>query len=369
MKYLFINSVAGFGSTGRIILSACERLEQQGHTCRIAYGRQATQCGVPTIAIGSPWDYRFHALCHRIFGTGGFGSRAATARFLRQVREYDPDVIWLHNVHGYYIHLGELFTYLRGCGKPIFWTLHDCWSFTGHCAYFDYVGCDRWKTGCHDCPQKRAYPASILLDNSRKNYEKKRELFTGIPNVTLIVPSHWLESRVKESFLRDYPVKVVYNTVNREIFKPTPGNFREKYGLENKIILLGVASVWDERKGLRDFLALHDLLDEEYAIVLIGLSAKQIQSLPAGILGLPRTNSVQELAEAYTAADVFLNPSTEETFGMTILEAHCCGTPSLVYQGTACEEVASLYGGRAVPRGAEELHRAIESMYHKEESL
>lgn len=137
-------------------------------------------------------------------------------------------MIWLHNVHGYYIHLGELFAYLRGCGKPIFWTLHDCWSFTGHCAYFDYVGCDRWKTGCHDCPQKHAYPASILLDNSRKNYEKKRALFTGIPNVTLIVPSHWLESRVKESFLKDYPVKVVYNTVNREIFKPTPGNFHGK---------------------------------------------------------------------------------------------------------------------------------------------
>ena len=224
------------------------------------------------------------------------------------------------------------------------------------------MGCDRWKTGCHDCPQKRAYPASILLDNSRKNYEKKRELFTGIPDVTLIVPSHWLESRVKESFLRDYPVKVVYNTVNREIFKPTPGNFREKYGLENKIILLGVASVWDERKGLRDFLALHDLLDEEHAIVLIGLSAKQIQSLPAGILGLPRTNSVQELAEAYTAADVFLNPSTEETFGMTVLEARCCGTEAVVYQGTACEEVVSQFGGVAVPRGAAHLLEAVEQI-------
>ena len=180
--------------------------------------------------------------------------------------------------------------------------------------------------------------------------------------MTLIVPSHWLESRVKESFLRDYPVKVVYNTVNREIFKPTPGNFREKYGLENKIILLGVASVWDERKGLRDFLALHDLLEEEYAIVLNGLSAKQIQSLPAGILGLPRTNSVQELAEAYTAADVFLNPSTEETFGMTVLEARCCGTEAVVYQGTACEEVVSQFGGVAVPRGAAHLLEAVEQI-------
>lgn len=363
MKYLFINSVAGFGSTGRIAAEQCRGLMAQGHECVLAFGREEANCSdIPTVRIGTPMDYRLHGAESRLLDDSGFGSRRATRRFLDWVREYDPDVIWLHNVHGYYIHLGELFPYLRGCGKTIFWTLHDCWSFTGHCAYFDYVGCDRWKTGCHDCPQKRAYPASILLDNSRKNYEKKRELFTGIPNVTLIVPSHWLESRVKESFLRDYPVKVVYNTVNREIFKPTPGNFREKYGLENKIILLGVASVWDERKGLRDFLALHDLLDEEYAIVLIGLSAKQIQSLPAGILGLPRTNSVQELAEAYTAADVFLNPSTEETFGMTVLEARCCGTGAVVYQGTACEEVVSQFGGVAVPRGAEHLLEAVEQI-------
>ena len=363
MKYLFIKSVAGFGSTGRIAAEQCRGLMAQGHECVLAFGREEANCSdIPTVRIGTPMDYRLHGAESRLLDDSGFGSRRATRRFLDWVREYDPDVIWLHNVHGYYIHLGELFTYLRGCGKPIFWTLHDCWSFTGHCAYFDYVGCDRWKTGCHDCPQKRAYPASILLDNSRKNYEKKRELFTGIPNVTLIVPSRWLESRVKESFLRDYPVKVVYNTVNREIFKPTPGNFREKYGLENKIILLGVASVWDERKGLRDFLALHDLFDEEYAIVLIGLSAKQIQSLPAGILGLPRTNSVQELAEAYTAADVFLNPSTEETFGMTVLEARCCGTEAVVYQGTACEEVVSQFGGVAVPRGAAHLLEAVEQI-------
>lgn len=195
----------------------------------------------PRCASERPWIFGSTGPKSRLLDDSGFGSRPGDPRrFLAWVREYDPDVIWLHNVHGYYIHLGELFAYLRGCGKPIFWTLHDCWSFTGHCAYFDYVGCDRWKTGCHDCPQKRAYPASILLDNSRKNYEKKRALFTGIPNVTLIVPSHWLESRVKESFLKDYPVKVVYNTVNREIFKPTPGNFREKYGLENKIILLAL---------------------------------------------------------------------------------------------------------------------------------
>ena len=364
MKYLFINSVYGFGSTGRLIADKCEQLKNEGHECAAAYGRTCADNGAAQlIRIGTKSDHLFHAGITRLYDLNGYGSRAATQRLLSQIEHFRPDVIWLHNLHGYYLNIELLFKWLKKHPQiKILWTLHDCWSFTGHCAYFDYVGCDRWKTGCHDCPQKRAYPASILLDNSRKNYEKKRELFTGIPDVTLIVPSHWLESRVKESFLRDYPVKVVYNTVNREIFKPTPGNFREKYGLENKIILLGVASVWDERKGLRDFLALHDLLDEEHAIVLIGLSAKQIQSLPAGILGLPRTNSVQELAEAYTAADVFLNPSTEETFGMTVLEARCCGTEAVVYQGTACEEVVSQFGGVAVPRGAAHLLEAVEQI-------
>ena len=169
MKYLFINSVAGFGSTGRIAAEQCRGLMAQGHECVLAFGREEANCSdIPTVRIGTPLDFRLHGAKSRLLDDSGFGSRRATRRFLDWVREYDPDVIWLHNVHGYYIHLGELFPYLRGCGKTIFWTLHDCWSFTGHCAYFDYVGCDRWKTGCHDCPQKRAYPASILLDNSRK---------------------------------------------------------------------------------------------------------------------------------------------------------------------------------------------------------
>ena len=221
------------------------------------------------------------------------------------------------------------------------------------------MGCQKWKTGCHHCPQKGTYPASFLADNSRKNYLRKRTLFTGIPNLTLTVPSHWLEGRVKESFLKDYPVEVIYNQVDKSVFKPTPGDFREKYHLENTKIILGVASVWEERKGLKDFLALSKLLSGEYRIVLIGLNDRQLAALPKEILGLPRTDNVRQLVQAYTAADVFVCPSTEETFGMTVLEACCCGTKTVVYQDTACEEVAKAYGGIAVPRGAEHLRGAI----------
>lgn len=360
MKYLFINSVAGFGSTGRIAAEKCRELMAQGQECVLAYGRDKANCDdIPTVCIGSKMAYTLHGLESRLLDDQGFGSRGATRRFLHWVREYDPDVIWLHNLHGYYLNLEQLFGYLKTCGKPIFWTLHDCWSFTGHCAYFDYVRCHKWKTGCHHCPQKKTYPASLLLDGSRRNWEKKRELFTGIPNLTLITPSQWLAGRVREGILGDYPVEVVYNTINTEIFKPTPSDFREKYGLSDKKILLGVASVWEERKGLKDFVALSGLLDDSWKIVLVGLTREQQKTLPGSILALPRTNSMEDLARIYTAADVYVSPSVEETFGMTAMEARACGTEAIVYKDTACEEVVNQFGGIAVDRGPEHIHRAI----------
>ena len=360
MKYLFINVVAGYGSTGRIAADKCRELNAQGHTCVLAYGRMKTGCdGIQTVKIGSEFGVKCHALESRMLDNSGFGSRRATIAFLKWVREFDPDVIWLHNIHGYYIHIVELFSYLRSCGKKIIWTLHDCWAFTGHCVYFDYVQCEKWQTGCHSCPQKHTYPESLLLDNSCRNYQRKKTLFTGIPNLTLTVPSHWLESRVKRSFLKDYPVEVIYNQVDKAVFKPTPGDFRRKYNLEGKKILLGVASVWEERKGLRDFIALSKLLDDRFRIVLIGLNSRQLASLPETILGLPRTDNVLQLVQAYSEADVFICPSTEETFGMTVLEACCCGCKTVVYQDTACEEVADAFGGIAVPRGVEHLKDAI----------
>ena len=363
MKYLFINSVAGFGSTGRIAAEKCRELMAEGHECVLAFGRDKANCDdIPTVQIGSALDYRLHAVRCRLLDDHGFGSRSATKRFLNWVKQYDPDVIWLHNIHGYYIHIGLLFDYLRNSGKEIIWTLHDCWSFTGHCAYFDFARCDKWKTGCHSCPQNHTYPQSLLLDNSRKNYEMKQSLFTGIPDLRLVVPSRWLEKRVRQSFLKDYPVEVLYNTINRDIFKPTPGDFRKKHGLEDKIVLLGVASVWDARKGLSDFMKLAGMLDDRYKIVLIGLSPEQIQSLPDAMLGLPRTNNLEELVQAYTEADIFLNPSVEETFGMTAMEARCCGTEAIVYQDTACEEIVNQFGGIAVPRGAQHLYAAVKEL-------
>ena len=339
MKYLFINSVAGWGSTGRIAAEQCRELMAQGHSCVLAFGRGEVKCpDVPTMRIGSDLDNNLHGIRTRLLDDHGFGSAAATRHFLEQVREFDPDVIWMHNVHGYYIHIGLLFDYLRSCGKKIYWTLHDCWSFTGHCSYFDFAECDRWKTGCHHCPQKDTYPASKLLDGSKSNYLRKKALFAGIPNLTVVTPSKWLAGLVKESFLKEYPVEVRYNPIDTNTFKPTESDFRQKHGLVDKKILLGVAGVWEERKGMRDFVKLAAMLDTSWKIVLVGVPEDMARTLPGQILALPRTSSAMELAQIYSAADVFANPTYEDNLPTVNLEARACGTRIVSYDTGGCAE-------------------------------
>lgn len=363
MRILFINSVCGIGSTGRICTDLAQQLEAEGNEVKIAYGRWAE---VPekyqrfAHYIGSDFEVKLHALQTRLFDTNGFGSKRATKKFLKWADEYDPDVVWLHNLHGYYINVEMLFDWIKKRPQmQVKWTLHDCWSFTGHCSYFTMVKCEQWKGHCSYCSQLRRYPACYLMSSVSKNFERKRRAFTGVKNMTLITPSKWLADLTRQSFLKEYPVEVHYNTIDTNVFKPTPSDFRERYNLQDKIIVLGVANVWDERKGLMDFYKLAQMLDERYAIVLVGLSEKQINDLPKNIKGIRRTNSPQELATIYTAADVFVNPSVEETFGMTPVEAQACGTPSIVYEDTACEEVAQQNGSMVVPQDVNALYQAI----------
>lgn len=366
MKYLQISTVMSFGSIGRIMRQNYDAKVAQGWECLIAYGRGDTVAGYNSIRIGNDWDIRMQGLETRLFDLHGYGSKKATKEFLQKMDEWQPDIVQLHNVHGYYINFELLFDWLKEHPKQqVIWTLHDCWAFTGHCSYFTAVGCEQWKSRCERCPQLRRYPACYTKGNVSRNYARKKAAFTGVPNMKLIVPSHWLEGLVKQSFLKDYPVEVVYNTIDTNIFKPTPSDFRERYGLQNKKIVLGVASVWEERKGLNDFIKLAQMLDDTYAIVLVGLTEKQIKQMPKRILGIRRTNSPQELAAIYTAADVFVNPSVEETFGMTTVEAHACGTDTIVYQETACEEVSRRCGGRVVQPGVNGLYGAITGINRK----
>ena len=335
MKVLFINSVCGIGSTGRICTDLAQEYEAQGHEVKIAYGRDGN---VPekfikyAVRIGTDLDVKVHGIKSQLLDKHGLGSIRATEVFLKWAEEYKPDMLWLHNIHGYYINYELLFSWIKKHPEmEVKWTLHDCWAFTGHCSYFTLAKCDKWKAHCEKCPQPKKYPARLLFDNSKQNYDRKRDAFCGVNKMTLITPSKWLSELVKESFLREYPVEVLYNTIDTEVFKPVSSKFREKNGLKDKKIVLGVASPWDERKGLEDFIWLANHLDDNYRIVLVGLTPEQISSLPTNIIGIQRTNNVQELVELYSAADVFVNPTHEDNYPTTNLEARACGTPVITY--------------------------------------
>lgn len=332
MKVLQINSVCGVGSTGRIATDLYKVLEEHGHKCKIAYGRGNAPEDIDTIKIGTNFDNYLHVFKTRMFDEHGFGSVDATKKFIEEVKKYDPDIIHLHNIHGYYINIEILFEYLREANKPVIWTLHDCWAFTGHCAYFDFVGCDKWKYGCEKCPQKSEYPTSKTKDNSKLNYEKKKKIFTSINNMTIVTPSNWLANLVKESFLGEYNVEVINNGIDLDVFKPTESNFRKKYDLQDKFIILGVASDWSERKGLKYFIELEQKLSEQYKIVIVGVNKKQKDELSKNIISITRTNNPKELAEIYTSADLFVNPTLEDNFPTTNLESLACGTPVITFK-------------------------------------
>lgn len=333
MKYLFINSVYGIGSTGKIIAQQCHKLQEEGNQCLVAYGRKIIpDSSVPSIRIGKPIDYKLHGFFTRCFDFHGFCSKHATIEFLKKVEIYAPDVVWLHNLHGYYINIELLFTWLKKHPEiQVYWTLHDCWTFTGHCSHFTMARCDHWKSGCKNCPQLREYPATYGTDHSKRNYMRKYAAFTGVKNMQLITPSMWLANLTRESFLAEYPVEIVNNTVDKNIFKPTMSDFRQRLNLENKFIVLGVSAKWEQTKGLPDMLKLRERLPSEYVIVLVGATKSQIKSFPDGVIGITRTDNQTELAGIYTVADVFVNPTHQDNYPTVNLEARACGTPVITY--------------------------------------
>ena len=402
MKILFINAVCVSDSPGVIASSKAKEFLNEGHEIMFAYGRDNV---VPdwlrpySYKIGSDLEVNIHGVCTRLFDRHGFCSTKGTEEFLKEAEEFNPDIVWLHNLHGYYINVEKLFKWIKS--RPnmrVKWTLHDCWAFTGHCAYFTYAACDKWKTLCKKCPQKNMYPKSFI-DNSKSNYERKKELFTGVNDMTIITPSKWLADLVKESYLSEYDVEVVNNTINTDVFKPSPSSFRLDYQLGDKKILLGVASPWSARKGLEHIIKLASMLDDNYVVVLVGLSSEQIKDLPkdfegikfienvgkssmfstkhtdvtvddlpagqvhfenkngcavvqdpramrniiytnatdksysfgANIIAFERTDSAEELAQFYTAADYFVNTTLEENYPTVNLEAIACGTKVITY--------------------------------------
>lgn len=334
MKVLIINSVCGIKSTGRICVSLASAFAAAGDTVRIAYGREAVpEAALPyAVRIGSDASVKRNALICRALDNDGLSAKAATRKFLAWAEEFGPDLLWLHNLHGYYLNVEMLFAWIKSRpGMEVRWTLHDCWAFTGHCSYFTFAGCGKWKTACGKCPQKREYPTSLILDRSRRNFERKRAAFTGVRNMKLITPSRWLADLVGQSFLREYGVEVVHNTVDPEVFRPTPGNIREQLGISDKKMILGASPYWQPSKGYGDFFNLADKIPPDTVIVLVGVTEKQLAEMKPNMIGIRRTDSARKLAELYTAADVFFNPTYEDNYPTVNLEAAACGTPVVTY--------------------------------------
>ena len=360
MNIVQINGGA-VGSTGKIMfgISAVCTDEKQETLCAAPEVSSGNKTGRNLYIIQNNNHRKINVLLDRITGRHNMHSKIATERLLKVISGFKPDIIQLHNLHEAYINLPMLFKYIKKHNIKTVWTLHDCWAFTGHCPYFDIVGCNKWKTGCYGCPQYKEYPKS-LFDNSKYMYRLKKKWFTGVENMTIVTPSEWLASLVKESYLKDYPVKVINNGIDLNVFKPTESDFRKKYALENKYIVLGVAFGWGRRKGLDVFVELARRLDKEkYKVVLVGTDDNVDKLLPENIISIHRTQNQTELAKICSAADVFANPTREENYPTVNMEALACGTPVVTFNTGGSPEMLDETCGAAVARND------IDAMYNE----
>ena len=348
-----INTVVN-NSTGRIMHDIQREADISGMETLSIVGRRHVYTDVPCVKFGNALSFWIHVIWTTLTDRHGLEpvlSVIYTRKMVRRIREANPDIIHLHNIHGYYLHYPTLMKYLAYEYKgKIIWTFHDLWPITGHCPHYIAVNCNKWMTGCNHCPNKKRYPVSLGLDGSRKNYEIKKELFTSLSNLTITVPSEWMASQVRQSFMGKYPVEVIHNGIDTAVFDHNrlavdsdteSSRCVGKTSWSDKKILLSVASIWDERKGLKDLVALSDKLSDDYVMVIVGLSKHQISRLPKGVIGITRTENIDELVSLYSRAHIFINPSLEESFSLVTVEALSCGCPCIVLDTSAVAELVN----------------------------
>lgn len=346
-KLLQINVTANWGSTGKIAEQIGLKAMEQGWESYIAYGRSMNPSKSKLIKVGRMLNVYEHYLENRIFDNEGLASRIPTKQFIKKIEEIKPDIIHLHNIHDHWLNYKILFEYLNTLDTPIVWTQHDCWAFTGGCMHFVHTNCERWKSECEKCLYSKK-----LLDKSKKHFNLRKHFFVANKNLVLVPVSHWLENEVKQSFFKNHQVVPILNGVDINSFKPLKQTIvREKYGIGDRFMLVGLATAWSARKGLKDYLELSKHISDDEVIVLVGLRKKQIENLPKNIIGIKRTSNVQELAELYSTANIVLNLSYEETFGLTTVEGFACGTPGIVYNKTASPELIEEGVGYVVEAG------------------
>lgn len=356
-KLFQINVVANSGSTGKIAEQIGVLAENKGWDCYMAYGRWAYNSSLKLYKIGSKKDIYLHGLKSILFDKHALGSVGATLSLIDEINKVKPDIIHLHNIHGYYLNLPVLCDFLAEYKKPIVMTLHDCWTITGHCVHFQDIGCDKWKNGCHHCPNLKGYPKSLFIDNSRNNWIIKKESFQKILSLLTIVPvCNWLGDIVSQSYLKNASRKVIVNGIDLEVFKPYSdmSSLRKKYEVDNKYVLLAVSNGWNSTKGFEDILWLRNKLSDEFIFILVGVSPNQKKKLPKGIIGVCRTENVSQLVELYSMADVFLNPTYQDTLPTVSIEALSCGTPVIGYDTGGSADIIDETVGMLIERGDKE---------------
>lgn len=349
MKVLQVNTYCGYGSTGKIAVDIATGLDVDDE-CYIAYGYFETSYTnhYNLLKYRNTLAYKIKLLFNRLRGTTGYTNSNRTKNFCKWIDQYNPDVIHLHNLHGDYLNIEVLFEFLKKRNYPIVWTFHDCWPFTGRCAYFDYNGCTKWQIGCYSCQFKKVFPISYIFDTSREEWIKKKALFQGLKNLTIVTPSRWLANLVKKSFLCDYPIITINNGIDLTNFqhRDNVDDIIDKYNINNKKVILGVAGSWSYRKGLNYFIELSQILPDNLQIVLIGLSDSQISKLSQNIIGIKHTASVLELSKWYSLSAVYVNPTLDDNYPTTNLEAQACGTPVITFETGGSPE--SVQFGRVV---------------------
>lgn len=344
MRVIQINSVYKQGSTGRIVENLHKAYLRSGIDSYVFYGRGPKIKEKNILKISHILSIIWHGISSRLFDNHGLNSKRVTKRLIRRIKTINPDIIHLHNIHGYYLNYPILFEYFKKIFKgEIVWTMHDCWAFTGHCAYYTYANCDKWESHCQNCPQTKEYPKSVLKDNSYNNFEQKKDSFNGLKKLSIITPSIWLKKEINKSFLSNYHVEVKNNGVDKSIFKPGPSSFRQKFNLENKIIILGVANIWEKRKGLKYIVALLRYLMDDEHIVIIGKSKFLETFTHPSLTHISQTENIYDLADIYKASDVFFNPTLEDNYPTTNLEAIACGTPILTFNSGGSAEALDEY--------------------------
>lgn len=368
MRIAFLNTYCN-GSTGKIISSLKQICQKNRIEVLSIFSRGNTpSLDDRSIRCFSKVDFYLDGLFTRILDNHGRNNRYNTNRIISLLSEYKPDIIHIHNLHGYWINYKLLFKYIQENNIKVIWTLHDCWNFTGHCTHFDFIGCEKWKKGCSHCPQLKEYPACYGRDMTSKNYNDKKRALTSIKNAIVVVPSYWLKSKVQESFLSKYDIEVIHNGIDISIFRPMPDmELRDnilKKGY-NKIIL-GVAATWNERKGLNDIIAIANKEPKWFFVAIGDIPDKKYPGTENdNVLFIKRTENVYDLVKWYSSSDVFVNPTLEDTYPTTNLESIACGTPVITYPTGGSVEIIEQFGFGIITeqKKSESLHKSLYTLF------